>query len=95
MKEALRDIPSFYMMKLSYGPAVTRAMEEAGIAPLQLEHPLEETLNAVAKALDKRVQDVVVMMLDRSGSMTWVPDRRRGQVHRALLQSRSKRSESA
>src|SRR5213076_579329 len=31
-----------------------------------LEAPIPETLAIVARALDKRVQDVVVMMLDRS-----------------------------
>src|SRR6476659_1819715 len=65
VKVALRDIPSFYMMKLSYGPAVTRAMQIAGIETVKLESPVEETLLAVAQALNKRVQDVVVMMLDR------------------------------
>src|SRR5215211_5951204 len=65
VKVALRDIPSFYMTKLAYGPAVTRAMQIAGIATLKIESPLEETLITVAKALNKRVQDVVVMMLDR------------------------------
>ena len=65
VKVALRDIPSFYMMKLAYGPSVTRAMQIAGIDTLKLESPIEETLITVAKALNKRVQDVVVMMLDR------------------------------
>lgn len=65
VKVALRDIPSFYMMKLSYGPSVVRAMQIAGIDTLKLESPVEETLITVAKALQKRVQDVVVTMLDR------------------------------
>ena len=65
VKVALRDIPAFYMMKLAYGPAVTRAMQIAGIDTLKLESPIEEILIVVAKALNKRVQDVVVMMLDR------------------------------
>jgi fructose-1,6-bisphosphatase II len=65
VKCALRDIPSFYMMKLSYGPAVVQAMQIAGIATVKLMSPVEETLIAVAQALNKRVQDVVVMMLDR------------------------------
>ena len=65
VKVALRDIPSFYMMKLSYGPDVIRSMRISGIATLKLESPIEETLITVAKALNKRVQDVVVMMLDR------------------------------
>src|SRR4029077_10793644 len=59
------DIPSFYMMKLAYGPAVTRAMQISGISTLKLESPVEETLIPVAQMLNKRGQDVVVMMLDR------------------------------
>ena len=77
VKVALRDIPSFYMTKLAYGPAVTRAIEDAGIAPLKIESPIEETLNAVAKALGKRVQDVVVMMLDRPRHKEMVKEIRR------------------
>lgn len=65
VKCALRDIPSFYMMKLSYGPTVLRSMQVAGIETIKLLSPIEETLAAVAQALNKRVQDVVVMMLDR------------------------------
>src|SRR3954462_16004160 len=65
VKCALRDIPSFYMMKLSYGPRVVQAMQISGIETVKLMSPVEETLLAVADALKKRVQDVVVMMLDR------------------------------
>ncbi len=65
VKVALRDIPSFYMMKLAYGPAVVNAMQIAGIETVKLESPVEEILISVAKALNKRVQDVVVMLLDR------------------------------
>ncbi len=65
VKVALRDIPSFYMMKLSYGPQVLRHMQITGIDMIKLESPIEETLLVVAQALNKRVQDVVVMMLDR------------------------------
>src|SRR5436853_2771672 len=64
VKVALRDVPSFYMMKLSYGPRVIRYMQKLGDA-LQLEAPIAETLAIVARALEKRVQDVGVMMLDR------------------------------
>ncbi len=65
VKCALRDIPSFYMMKLSYGARVVQAMQISGINTIKLLSPIEETLIAVAQALNKRVQDVVVMMLDR------------------------------
>src|SRR5712672_3505911 len=43
VKVALRDIPSFYMSKLAYGPDVIRSMKIAGIATLNLERPIEET----------------------------------------------------
>jgi fructose-1,6-bisphosphatase II len=64
VKVALRDVPSFYMHKLSYGPRVIQYMQRRG-DQLKLEAPIPETLAIVARALDKRVQDVVVMMLDR------------------------------
>ena len=64
VKVALRDIPSFYMTKLSYGPRVIQYMQRRG-DDLKLEAPIPETLAIVARALDKRIQDVVVMMLDR------------------------------
>src|SRR5437762_1362804 len=65
VKVALRDIPSFYMMKLAYGPRVLQHMQISGIETIKIESPIEETLLAVAQALNKRVQDVVVTMLDR------------------------------
>ena len=64
MKVALRDVPSFYMSKLAYGPRVIQYTQKRG-DELHLEAPIAETLAIVARALDKRVQDVVVMMLDR------------------------------
>ena len=64
VKVALRDIPSFYMTKLAYGPRVIQYMHKRGDS-LQLEAPISETLAIVARALEKRVQDVVVIMLDR------------------------------
>lgn len=74
---ALRDIPSFYMMKLSYGPEVIRTMKKLGIDMLRIESPIDETLITVARALGKRVQDVVVMMLDRPRHNEMVAEIRR------------------
>jgi len=65
VKVALRDIPSFYMTKLAYGAKVLEHMQIKGIDMLRIESPIEETLKIVAQCLNKRVQDVVVMMLDR------------------------------
>src|SRR5437879_3958441 len=64
VKVALRDVPSFYMMKLSYGPRVIHYMQKRGDT-LNIDSPNPETLAIVARAVEKRVQDVVVMMLDR------------------------------
>jgi fructose-1,6-bisphosphatase II len=61
---ALRDVPSFYMSKLAYGPRVIQYMQKRGDS-LNIEAPIAETLAIVARAVEKRVQDVVVMMLDR------------------------------
>jgi len=64
VKVALRDIPSFYMSKLAYGPKVIQYMQKRGDS-LHIDMPIAETLAIVARATDKRVQDVAVMMLDR------------------------------
>jgi fructose-1,6-bisphosphatase II len=64
VKVALRDVPSFYMSKLAYGPRVVQYMQKRGDS-LHIDAPIPETLAIVARAVDKRVQDVVVMMLDR------------------------------
>src|SRR5438128_2257982 len=64
VKVALRDIPSFYMSKLAYGPRVVEYMKKRGDM-LEIDMPIAEILAIVARAVDKRVQDVAVMMLDR------------------------------
>ncbi len=64
IKVALRDVPSFYMSKLAYGPRVIQYMQKRGDT-LSVDSPIAETLAIVARAVEKRVQDVVVMMLDR------------------------------
>jgi len=64
VKVALCDVPAFYMTKLAYGPPVIQYMQKRGDS-LHLDAPIPETLAIVARALEKRVQDVVVMMLDR------------------------------
>src|SRR3954463_4182586 len=64
VKVALRDIPSFYMMKLAYGPRVIEYMKKRGDS-LHLDMPIAEMLAIVAHAVNKRVQDIAVMMLDR------------------------------
>jgi fructose-1,6-bisphosphatase II len=63
--QALMDIPSFYMRKLAYGPQVKRYAEYVGVDCLSLLSPTDETLTIIARALRKRVQDVIVCVMDR------------------------------
>jgi fructose-1,6-bisphosphatase II len=65
VSQALMDIPSFYMRKLAYGPAVRIYVERTGLGKLSLQSPVEETCEIVARALHKRVSDLVVCLLDR------------------------------
>ncbi len=62
---SLKDIPSFYMMKLAYGPEVVRYMARTGFASVKLDQPVEETLIAISKALHKPLREVVVLVMDR------------------------------
>jgi fructose-1,6-bisphosphatase II len=52
------------MSKLAYGPRVIDYMKKRGDS-LHIDMPIAEMLAIVARAVDKRVQDVAVMMLDR------------------------------
>jgi fructose-1,6-bisphosphatase II len=62
---SLKDVPTFYMMKLAYGVRVVRYMQRSGIETVSIRNPIEETLSIIAKALRKRIQDVIVVVLDR------------------------------
>jgi fructose-1,6-bisphosphatase II len=61
---AMKSIPSFYSMKLAYGPEVSKSIV-AGLAPIRIDDPLDRVLHLIAEALGKRVGDVVVVMLNR------------------------------
>jgi fructose-1,6-bisphosphatase II len=61
---AMRSLPSFYSHKIAYGPAVKRALERSALGNF-LDMPLEDVLDFVAKALDKRVSELVVVTMDR------------------------------
>jgi fructose-1,6-bisphosphatase II len=65
LTSSMLDVPSFYMMKLAYGPRVAGYMRRMGLGTVRLRSAVEETLIVVARALRKRVEDVVVVVLDR------------------------------
>src|SRR5438046_9137799 len=52
------------MAKLAYGPRVIKYMKKRGDS-LHLDMEIAEMLAIVAHAVNKRVQDIAVMMLDR------------------------------
>jgi fructose-1,6-bisphosphatase II len=65
IKQALKHVPSFYSKKIGYGPQVKAFMERKGNEQIHLEQPIEANLRIVARALNKRVQDLTVVMLAR------------------------------
>jgi fructose-1,6-bisphosphatase II len=73
---AMKSIPSFYTMKVAFGPAVVKAIA-AGLPAIGIDDPLESILCRVAEALGKRVGDVVVVMLNRPRHTEFIADVRR------------------
>jgi fructose-1,6-bisphosphatase II len=73
---AMQSIPSFYTMKVAYGPAVVTALAE-GLPPFTIDDPLEVILRRVAEALGKRVGDLVVVMLNRPRHAAFIAEVRR------------------
>ena len=61
---SMRNLPAFYSNKLAYGPEVVRAIAQ-GARPIHLDDPLEQTLHTLADALGKRVQELVVVTMNR------------------------------
>ena len=60
----MRNLPSFYSHKLAFGPAVVEAVEH-GMKPLSLDEPIGSMLPRLAEALDKRVQELVIVTMNR------------------------------
>ena len=61
---AMRNLPAFYSDKIAFGPAVAGFLQDEG-APCLLDYPVPRVLQFVARALGKRVRDLVVTTLDR------------------------------
>lgn len=73
---AMQSVPAFYCMKLAYGPEVVKALA-SGLEPIRLDDPLETVLHRVAEATGKRVQELVVVMLNRPRHARFLADVRR------------------
>jgi fructose-1,6-bisphosphatase II len=72
----MKSIPTFYSMKVAFGPDVVKAIQ-GGLAPLHIDDPLEKILSRVAEALNKRVQELVVVMLNRPRHSEFIAEVRR------------------
>jgi fructose-1,6-bisphosphatase II len=72
----MQTIPSFYTMKLAFGPQVVEA-QSAGLGAITIDDPLERVLRRVADALGKRVKDVVVVILNRPRHAEFIAEVRR------------------
>jgi fructose-1,6-bisphosphatase II len=81
---AMHHVPSFYAMKVAYGPEVVRALA-AGLPPIGIDDPLESVLRRVAEALGKRVQELVVVMLNRPRHAEFVAAARRAGAALRLI----------
>jgi fructose-1,6-bisphosphatase II len=68
----LADIPSFYMNKISFGPRVKQ-----GPGRIRLDNSVQDNLEIIALKLGKRVQDLVVVILDRPRHERLIHDVRR------------------
>jgi fructose-1,6-bisphosphatase II len=73
---AMKSIPTFYAMKVAFGPDVVKAIQ-GGLGPVHIDDPLEDVLSLVAQALNKRVQELVVVMLNRPRHKEFIAEVRR------------------
>jgi fructose-1,6-bisphosphatase II len=73
---AMKSIPSFYSMKVAFGPQVVEALT-SGLPAFGIDDPLTTIVRRAAEALGKRVSDVVVVMLNRPRHTEFISEVRR------------------
>jgi fructose-1,6-bisphosphatase II len=74
---ALQEIPAFYLKKLTYPSAVRKAWINDRSLPINIDAPLADVIDITAKILEKKVRDVVVMILDRPRNQPYIDEVRR------------------
>ena len=70
--KVMKNIPSFYLQKIAYGPAVAKVIGEFNVAHNWIDQPLAKTLQFIAKVLGKRVPELVVLILDRARNQSFI-----------------------
>ncbi|MBI3850432.1 MAG: fructose-bisphosphatase class II family protein [Verrucomicrobia bacterium] len=65
-------LPAYYSHKLAFGRHVARAIASFSPTNNWLDQPLAETLKFMARFLDKRIPELVVLVLDRPRNETFV-----------------------
>jgi fructose-1,6-bisphosphatase II len=71
-RPGLQDIPAFYMKKLAYPPEVRKAWVADPSIPISVTTPLGVVIRITAEILNKKVRDVVVMVLDRPRNQPYI-----------------------
>jgi fructose-1,6-bisphosphatase II len=71
-KSGLQEIPAFYMKKLAYPLEVRKAWMADPSLPISVSTPLGEVIRITADILNKKVRDVVVMILDRPRNQPYI-----------------------
>jgi fructose-1,6-bisphosphatase class II len=76
-KGGLLHAPDLYMEKLVVGPRAKHAVS--------LDRPVKDNLKSIAKALDRRVEDLVIMVLDRPRHEKLIADIRQAGARIRLI----------
>src|SRR5262245_26290217 len=72
----MKSISTFYSMKVAYGPDAVKAFV-SGLQPICIDDPLKTILSRIAEALNKRVQELVVVILNRPRHAEFIAEVRR------------------
>jgi fructose-1,6-bisphosphatase II len=73
-RPGLQDIPAFYMKKLAYPPEVRNAWVNDPSIPISVTTALGTVIRITAEILNKKVRDVVVMILDRPRNQPYIDE---------------------
>jgi len=72
VRNSMTSIPSFYAEKVAFGPRMMGAIADGTVPSITLDLPFEETLRLAARALGKRIGELVVTVLDRPRNLPYI-----------------------